>query len=130
MSVPTSDLSERLRDHSLYVNSVQPNCQLSNCPVPKSLGHQGVEHYMLRMKSAVWWPGITSQLKQLIQNSPTCGKNDRPRTGPLQTTQLQAFPWKTNSYYSPSANQTHPTLPEFKQRNAELCYQLVHYVTN
>jgi len=46
------------------------------------------------MKSAMWWPGITSKLKQLIQNCPTCCRIARPRGEPLLTTQLPEFSWQ------------------------------------
>ena len=46
------------------------------------------------MKYSVWWPGITSQLKQLIQNCGTCCKNARPRREPLLTTPLPEYPWQ------------------------------------
>ena len=57
-------------------------------------GHQGIERCLLRMKYSVWWPGITSQLKQLIQNCGTCCKNARPRREPLLTTPLPEYPWQ------------------------------------
>lgn len=76
----------------------------SRIVVPKSLqqetlgkihqGHQGVERCLLRTKCSVWWPGITSQLKQLIQNCPTCSRNARPRREPLLTTPLPEYPWQ------------------------------------
>ena len=57
-------------------------------------GHQGIERCLLRMKYSVWWPGITSQLKQLIQNCGTCCKNARPRREPLLTTPFPEYPWQ------------------------------------
>ena len=38
MSVPTSNLSERLRDHSLYVNSVLSIVELSSSKIPRAPG--------------------------------------------------------------------------------------------
>ena len=57
-------------------------------------GHQGLERCLLRIRSSVWWPGITSQLKQMIQNCPTCARNTRPRKAPLLTTLLPEYPWQ------------------------------------
>ena len=57
-------------------------------------GHQGLERCLLRIRSSVWWPGITSQLKQMIQNCPTCARNARPRKAPLLTTLLPEYPWQ------------------------------------
>lgn len=81
-------------------------CELFNSRivVPKSLqqetlakvhqGHQGIERCLLRTRSSVWWPGITSQLKQVVQNCPTCCRNARPRREPLLTTPLPEYPWQ------------------------------------
>ncbi len=54
-------------------------------------GHQGIRLCLLRMKSSVWWPGITSHLKELIQNCATCCENARPRREPLMTS---PYPWQ------------------------------------
>ena len=57
-------------------------------------GHQGIERCLLCIKYSVRWPGITSQLKQLIQNCGTCCKNARPRREFLLTTPLPEYPWQ------------------------------------
>ena len=76
----------------------------SRIVIPKSLqrktldkihqGHQGIERCLQRIRSSVWWPGITSHLKQVIQNCHTCSKNARPRREPLMTTTLPEYPWQ------------------------------------
>ena len=77
------------------------NCRII---VPKALqketlekihqGHQGIEQCLLRMKNSVWWPGITSRLKELIQNCTMCCQNTRPRREPLLTLPLPVYPWQ------------------------------------
>lgn len=42
----------------------------------------------------MWWQGITSQLKQMVQSYTTCGKTAHPRRGPLLTTPLPEYPWQ------------------------------------
>lgn len=76
----------------------------SRIVIPKSLqrktldkihqGHQGIERCLQRIRSSVWWPGITTHLKQVIQNCHTCSKNARPRKEPLMTTNLPEYPWQ------------------------------------
>ncbi len=76
----------------------------SRIVVPRSLqretlekihqGHQGIERCLLRIKHSVWWPGITSQLKQMAQKCITCSRNARPRREPLLTTPLPKYPWQ------------------------------------
>ena len=77
----------------------------SRIVVPKALqretlgkihqGHQGIERCQLRAKSAVWWPGITSQVKQMVQNCLVCAQNSHRRKAPLLTTPLPQYPWQT-----------------------------------
>ena len=38
-------------------------------------GHQGIERCHMRAKSAVWWPGITNQLTQMVQNCSATGES-------------------------------------------------------
>ena len=55
---------------------------LQRCTVEKQ-GHQGVVRYMLRAKSSVCWPGITSQLKQMVQECRVCAQNAHPGKDPI-----------------------------------------------
>ncbi len=57
-------------------------------------GHQGIERCLQRIRSSVWWPGITSQLKQMVEHCHTCAKRSRPRKEPLIPTELPEYPWQ------------------------------------
>ncbi len=57
-------------------------------------GHQGVERCRLRTKTSVWWPGVTSQIKQMVENCRICAKERVPRRPPLIPTPLPEYPWQ------------------------------------
>ena len=57
-------------------------------------GHQGAERCRWRTKSSVWWPGITTQVKQMVGNCKSCAKNVQHRREPLITTSLPKYPWE------------------------------------
>ena len=73
--------------------------------VPKSLqketisriheGHQGVDKYRLRVRDSVWWPGVTSQVQQFVENCRECAQEARLRKEPLIPTPLPDYPWQT-----------------------------------
>ena len=37
-------------------------------------GHQGISKYRERAKISVWWPGLSAQIKTMVENCPTCSK--------------------------------------------------------
>ena len=43
--------------------------------------------------NSLWWPGIVSQMMEVIQQCPECIKVRQPKE-PLLTTPLPAFPWQ------------------------------------
>lgn len=61
--------------------------------VPKSLqretlgklhtGHQGIVRCRLRAKTAVWWPGLATEIKQFISKCPECSRDKIPSKEPL-----------------------------------------------
>ena len=57
-------------------------------------GHQGVERCRERVRSSVWWPGVTSQVKQFVENCRECARVARPRREPLLPTPLPDYPWQ------------------------------------
>jgi len=72
--------------------------------VPKSLqkettsrileGHQGVDKCWLRVRDSVWWPGVTSQVQQFVENCRECAQEARLRKEPLIPTPLPDYPWQ------------------------------------
>ena len=57
-------------------------------------GHQGMVRCRLRAKSAVWWPGLSKQLTEFIQQCPECARESKPSKEPLIPTPLPEYPWQ------------------------------------
>ena len=57
-------------------------------------GHQGAERCKLRVKSSVWWPGVTGEVQQFAENCRDCAKEARHRREPLLPTPLPDYPWQ------------------------------------
>ena len=54
-------------------------------------GHQGVERCCWRARTSVWWPGVTHQITQMLQQCQACVKEARQKKEPLMPTKL---PWQ------------------------------------
>ena len=57
-------------------------------------GHQGITCCRSRAKISVWWPGLTQQLKEFIQQCPQCARKNRPNKEPLIPSTLPEYPWQ------------------------------------
>lgn len=57
-------------------------------------GHQGMVKCMARAQEAVWWPGLTSQIKERVRNCDVCVKESHNAPEPLLTTPLPSRPWQ------------------------------------
>lgn len=57
-------------------------------------GHQGVSKSLARARESVWWPGITSAVKQMIERCGVCARETQTRMEPLLTTDLPSRPWQ------------------------------------
>lgn len=57
-------------------------------------GHQGITKCRERARQSVWWPGLSTQLDELVLNCPECVKSQRQRPQPLTPTQLPQLPWQ------------------------------------
>ena len=72
--------------------------------VPKSLqretlqkihaGHQGMERCRTRVSTSVWWPGVTTQMSQVVQQCTECAKNSTQSREPLIVSKLPDYPWQ------------------------------------
>ena len=58
------------------------------------VGHQGIKKCRERAKQAVWWPGLSKQLQELVQDCPVCYKHRIQRAEPLLPTPLPKLPWQ------------------------------------
>ena len=58
------------------------------------LGHQGIDRCRARTAASVWWPGVSSQIEQVVRQCWECAKNSSPNKMPLMTTPLPEYPWQ------------------------------------
>ena len=57
-------------------------------------GHQGITCCRSRAQISVWWPGLTQQLKDFIQQCPECARDYQPNKEPLIPSTLPDYPWQ------------------------------------
>ena len=57
-------------------------------------GHQGIERCRQRARISVWWPGLSSQIKEMISKCPHCSKEKIQRKEPLMPSSLPDYPWQ------------------------------------
>ena len=74
--------------------------------VPKSLrqetlkkahtGHQGIEQCRMRVATSVtvWWPGVSKQIRQVVEQCKECAKEAAKNREPLIVTPLPDYPWQ------------------------------------
>ena len=48
----------------------------------------------MRVKASVWWPCISSEVKQYVENCQECAKESRQQKAPLIPTPLPDYPWQ------------------------------------
>ena len=56
-------------------------------------GHQGIGKCRERARESVWWPGLSRQLGEEVQNCRTCIKNRSNHAKPLMQMELPDRPW-------------------------------------
>lgn len=57
------------------------------------MGHLGVNKSKSRAKTAVWWPGIGSQIEDMVNNCEQCIKANSNRAEPMMPFDVPALPW-------------------------------------
>lgn len=62
-------------------------------------GHEGhlgmVIKTKARVREAIWWPGMNSQIEQMVSNCDTCARyRSQQKKEPLQSAELRESPWK------------------------------------
>lgn len=57
-------------------------------------GHQGITKCRERARQSVWWPGISTELENLVKSCPACCKAQKQRAQPLITATLPELPWQ------------------------------------
>ena len=57
-------------------------------------GHLGITKCRARARTSVWWPGLSTQIENMVANCSTCAK-DRPELKePLMSTSFPSRPWE------------------------------------
>ena len=57
-------------------------------------GHQGIVRCRLRARSSVWWPGIMTHIKDLVEKCSICALKRKPPQEQLLPSQLPNYPWQ------------------------------------
>ncbi len=57
-------------------------------------GHQGIVKCRARARQAVWWPGLSVNISQLVENCSTCSQHRAEHREPLLTTPVPERPWQ------------------------------------
>nr|XP_054590599.1 uncharacterized protein K02A2.6-like [Nothobranchius furzeri] len=57
-------------------------------------GHQGVTKCVARAQESLWWPGITRQIKDMVERCEICCQFSQTKTEPLMTTPLPPRSWQ------------------------------------
>ena len=57
-------------------------------------GHQGITKCRARAKGAVWWPGISREIQDLVENCRICAAQRESKTEPLIPTPFPERPWQ------------------------------------
>jgi len=57
-------------------------------------GHQGITKCRARARQAVWWPGMSRQIEELVQNCAECRKHHQHRAEPMVPSSLPQYPWQ------------------------------------
>ena len=79
----------------LYGNRIVVPSALQKDTIEKiHFGHQGIERCQQRVRSSVWWPGVSAQIKQKVLQCQECTKSRRVKREPLMSTPLPDYPWQ------------------------------------
>ena len=57
-------------------------------------GHQGMERCRERVAVSVWWPGVTSDVREMVNKCRKCAELRVMRKAPLISTPLPEYPWQ------------------------------------
>ena len=56
-------------------------------------GHQGESKCLRRAREVVWWPGMTNEIREMVQNCKVCEQHRLQPKEPLLATPLPERPW-------------------------------------
>ena len=73
---------------------VVPNCLQKETLQKIHAGHQGIERCRARAAVSIWWPGVSQQIAQMVQQCVEYARNANQHKEPLMSTQLPEYPWQ------------------------------------
>ncbi|KAJ7998092.1 hypothetical protein DPEC_G00218970 [Dallia pectoralis] len=71
-----------------------PECMRPDILQRLHQGHQGINKCLARARESVWWPGLTSAVKQMVERCVICAREAQTPVEPLLTTELPNRPWQ------------------------------------
>ena len=92
-------VSARRAHHRRWVTAqrskISHSIQLAT-PNPHQIheGHQGINKCRERSKISVWWPGLSAQIKVMVEDCTTCSKHRQQHPEPLMLRPLPERPWQ------------------------------------
>ena len=90
-----SDLTDNKNNLLLYRRRmVVPKRLLRETLEKVHTGHQGVQRCRLHANTAVWWPGLSHKVENMVKQCPICAKEHSPRKVPIISTKLPDYPWQ------------------------------------
>uniref|UniRef100_A0A5S6Q598 RNA-directed DNA polymerase n=1 Tax=Trichuris muris TaxID=70415 RepID=A0A5S6Q598_TRIMR len=57
-------------------------------------GHQGFVRCKDRARASIWWPGISHEIEEMVENCVPCASLRQARHEPMLPTLLPAYPWQ------------------------------------
>jgi transposase InsO family protein len=57
-------------------------------------GHQGLNKCRHRARQSVWWPGISKELQEIIENCRICRESCKQRAEPMIPSAFPSLPWQ------------------------------------
>lgn len=73
---------------------VVPECLRQETPWKVHQGHKGIQKCRMRVWGFIWWPGVSREVRQLVLQCPTCGKDRVPSREPMLLSELLSCPWQ------------------------------------
>ena len=58
------------------------------------VGHLGISKCWERARLSMWWPRMSTDIQEMIQNCDNCNKNKSQRPEPLITSTFPELPWQ------------------------------------
>ena len=57
-------------------------------------GHQAIVKCREHAKTSVWWPGLSCEVQDMVENCKVCAKHRQQRAEPLMPTLFPERPWQ------------------------------------